>query len=127
MIKLTESKEFQQVIPLSDAKRKRMDDREFVLGFLAFYLTSYKDYKDSTRDSFLSKALSKANNLLDEEMEKIEHKFKNVMIIALEIFGKDSFRKISNKNKKKYPINKSLFEVWSLNLCELNDDKIEIF
>lgn len=34
--------EFKRVVNLSESKRKRMDDREFVLGFLAFYLISYK-------------------------------------------------------------------------------------
>jgi hypothetical protein len=126
LIKLTESQEFKKVIPLSDSKRKRMDDREFVLGFLAFYLTSYKDYKDSTRDAFLSRALFIANNLSEEELEKIEQRFKYIMLVAYEIFGTDAFRKISYKNKKKYPINKSLFEVWSVNLSQLNDKEIEI-
>lgn len=126
LIKLTESQEFKKVIPLSDSKRKRMDDREFVLGFLAFYLTSYKDYKDSTRDAFLSRALFKVNNLSEEELEKIEQRFKYIMLVAYEIFGTDAFRKISYKNKKKYPINKSLFEVWSVNLSQLNDKEIEI-
>ncbi|KYC43796.1 hypothetical protein WA1_01130 [Scytonema hofmannii PCC 7110] len=125
LIRLTETQEFQRVIPLSDAKRKRMDDREFVLGFLAFTLTSYKDYKEETRDSFLSKALSKANYLSDEELENIEKEFKKVMLVALEIFGTDAFRKVSNKNKKKYPVNKSLFESWSVNLSQLNNEQIE--
>ncbi|GAB1542019.1 DUF262 domain-containing protein [Scytonema sp. NUACC21] len=125
LIKLTETREFRQVINLSDSKKKRMDDREFVLGFLAFTLTSYKDYKEETRDSFLSKALSKTNNLSEEELENIEKKFKSAMNTAFDIFGKNAFRKISKKNKKNYPVNKSLFEAWSVNLSKLSDREIE--
>jgi hypothetical protein len=126
LIKLAESKEFRKVINLSESKKKRMDDREFVLGFLAFMLTSYKDYKEETRDSFLSKALSKINNLSDEELNNIEIKFKKTMALAFEIFGQNAFRKISNKNKKKFPVNKSLFEAWSVSLAQLSEQKIQI-
>jgi hypothetical protein len=122
---LAESKEFRKVINLSDSKKKRMDDREFVLGSLAFTLTSYKDYKEETRDSFLSKALSKINNLSQAELINIARQFKKAMMTAWEIFGQNAFRKISNKNKKKYPVNKSLFEVWSVNLSQLNDEEIQ--
>ncbi|MBW4631550.1 MAG: DUF262 domain-containing protein [Iphinoe sp. HA4291-MV1] len=122
---LAESKDFCQVINLSNSKKKRMDDREFVLGFLAFMLTSYKDYKEETRDSFLSKALSKINNLSEVELINIDKKFKKAMIAGLDIFGQNAFRKISNKNRKKYPVNKSLFEVWSVNFSQLNDEDIQ--
>jgi hypothetical protein len=125
LVRLAESKEFRQVINLSESKKKRMDDREFVLGFLAFMLTSYKDYKEETRDSFLSKSLSKINNLSEAELIRIEQKFKQAMIASVDIFGQNAFRKISNKNKKKYPVNKSLFEVWSVNLSQLDDEDIQ--
>jgi hypothetical protein len=128
LTRLSESQEFCRVITLSDSKKKRMDDREFVLGFLAFKLTSYKDYKkdskEETRDSFLSKALYKINTLSQENINKLEEDFKKVMIAAFEIFGENAFRKISNKNKKKYPANKALFESWSVNLSQLTKQEI---
>ncbi|MEH2109925.1 DUF262 domain-containing protein [Nostoc sp.] len=70
--KLASFSEFKRVVNLSESKKKRMDDREFVLGFLAFYLISYKEYQEETRDSFLSKALSKINSLSNEEIINIE-------------------------------------------------------
>ncbi len=79
--KLASLSEFQRVVNLSDSKKKRMDDREFVLGFLAFYLISYKEYQDETRESFFSKALSKINNLNNEDMSKIEENFKREHLI----------------------------------------------
>jgi hypothetical protein len=118
--------EFKHVVNLSQDKKKRMDDREFVLGFLAFYLISYKEYQDETRDSFLSKALSKINNLSPQEIQRLEAIFKKAMIAAFDIFNDNAFRKISKKNKRKFPLNKSLFEVWSVNLAMLDIPKIEI-
>ncbi|MEA5583461.1 DUF262 domain-containing protein, partial [Nodularia harveyana UHCC-0300] len=112
--------EFKKIVPLSEEKKKRMDDREFVVGFLAFYLISYQEYQYETRESFLSKALSKINSLSQEEIKKIEADFKKAMIAAFDIFNKNAFRKLSNKTKRKFPLNKSLFEVWSVNFSRLS-------
>ena len=48
------------------------------------------------------------------------------MIAAFDIFDNNAFRKISNKNKRKFPINKSLFEVWSVNLAKLDTKDIQM-
>lgn len=126
LAKLASFSEFKRVVNLSDSKKKRMDDREFVLGFLAFYLISYKEYQDKTRDSFLSQALSKINNLSQKEITNLEAIFKKAMIAAFDIFNDNAFRRISHKNKRKFPINKSLFEVWSVNLSKLSMEDIQI-
>ncbi len=124
--KLAKSQEFKQVINLSKPKIKRMDDREFVLGFLAFKLTSYKDYQDGNRDTFLSEALFKVNHLTGEELNEIESSFQKAMNTAAEIFGENAFRKLSKNTKRKQPLNKALFEVWSVNFSNLTDEKIKI-
>lgn len=106
--------------------KKRMDDREFIVGYLAFMLTSYKDYKENTRDVFLSEALSKINNLTDVELLNLKEKFKKAMLAAYDIFEEKAFRKISYKNNRKFPLNKSLFETWSIYFSQLNDKEIQI-
>lgn len=121
---LANSGEFRQVVNLSDSKTKRMDDREFVLGFLAFTLTSYKDYAGN-RDEFLSQALFKTNHLPEQELQVIKNNFKKAMIAAYYIFGEYAFRKLSKKSKKTYPVNKALFESWSVNLSQISETKIE--
>lgn len=126
LAKLANSKEFRQVVKLNDSKKKRMDDREFVLGFLAFKLTSYEEYQDGDRDTFFNQALVKVNKLSETELNKIEHDFKKSMIAAFDIFGNNAFRKQSKKNPRQYPINKALFEAWSVNLSHLNDKQIYI-
>lgn len=125
LAKLAKAKEFMQVVELSESKKERMDDREFVLGFLAYALTSYKDYQNGNRDSFLSQALFKVNHLNEEELNNIENNFNKAMSAAQEIFGENAFRKISKRNKRKYPVNKALFEAWSVNLSQLTDDEVK--
>jgi hypothetical protein len=123
--KLAASPEFKQVVNLSEKKKMRMDDQEFILGFFAFKLTSYKEYQDG-RDLFLTQALSKANNLSESELDNLKNNFLEVMIAAFDIFGKNAFRKLSNKAKKQQPLNKSLFETWSVTLSQLSDDEINL-
>jgi hypothetical protein len=124
--KLAASPEFKQVVNLGDKKKMRMDDQEFILGFFAFKLTSYKEYADVTRDLFLTQALSKANKLSESELNKLEDDFKKVMNLAFDIFGQNAFRKLSSKVKKQQPLNKSLFEAWSVNLSQLSDNEINL-
>lgn len=126
LAQLATSNEFEQVTNLSKLRKMRMDDREFILGFLAFTLTSYKNDQSEKRNLFLSKALSKVNSMHELELEVIENDFKKAMVAAWEIFGINAFRKISEHQTKKFPINKALFEVWSVNLSLLTDDQIEI-
>ena len=126
LAKLATSNEFEQVTNLSDPRKMRMEDREFILGSVAFMLTSYKNYQSETRDLFLTKALSKINNMSESELGAIENNFKKAMVAAWEIFEINAFRKVSQKQKKKFPINKALFEVWSVNLSLLSDEQLDI-
>jgi Protein of unknown function DUF262 len=123
--KLAESEEFKKVISLNPSRTNRMEDREFVLGFLAFYLTSYKDYRNNTRDFFLGEALDKIKQIGEEQRKSIERSFKEAMLAALQIFGENAFRKISKNKSRKYPVNKGLFEAWSVNLSRLKDEEIK--
>lgn len=126
LAQLATSNEFQQVTKLSNLRKMRMDDREFILGFLAFTLTSYKNSQFEKRNLFLSKALSKVNNMSEQELQVIENNFTKAMIAAWQIFGKNAFRKISQHQTKMFPINKALFEVWSVNLSLLSDEQLNI-
>ncbi|MEG4029962.1 MULTISPECIES: DUF262 domain-containing protein [unclassified Microcoleus] len=129
LAKLALLPEFQQVTNISKLRKMRMDDREFILGFLAFTLTSYQDYKNDTNDNrsvFLSRALFKVNNLPEEQLNMIEKQFKKSMIAAFEIFGKSAFRKMYQNQNRLYPINKALFECWSVTLSQLTEEQITV-
>ncbi|MDJ0693444.1 DUF262 domain-containing protein [Mastigocoleus sp. MO_188.B34] len=109
--RLAKCGEFARLVELGESRKKRMDDREFVLGFLAFKLTSYKEYQDGDRDTFLNQGLVKANQLSETELKNIENDFKKAMIAAFDIFGDNAFRKQSKSNKRKFPLNKALLGI----------------
>jgi len=125
--KLASLSEFERVTNLSENRKKRLDDHEFVLGFIAFTLTNYQDYPSKKgRNYFLHEAMKKLNKI-DKNLEKeIEQKFSIAMKAAYNIFGEDTFRKILNNSSKKSPVNKALFECWSVALSQLNEQEIEI-
>ncbi|MDB9307767.1 DUF262 domain-containing protein [Aphanizomenon sp. CS-733/32] len=114
--------EFKRVINLSKKKKKRMDDHEFILGFLAFYLTTYEDYPEKKgRKYFLNEAINQLNTIDYNLIETIVNKFTIAMKAAYNIFGNTAFRKSSSS-----PVNKSLFEAWSVTLSKLNSQEIDI-
>lgn len=104
----------------------RMEDREFILRFMAFTLTPYTEYSAEEFDSFLNDAMKKINNMSDAQVESIKSNFKRSMNAAYDIFGDDAFRKRYRPNDGRKPINKSLFEAWSVNLSELDSRRLEI-
>ncbi|MGK7901621.1 MAG: DUF262 domain-containing protein [Hormoscilla sp.] len=126
LAKIADSEEFIQATKLGKNRKKRMDDREFVLGFLAFMLTSYKDYQDGKRDVFFNEAMAKINKLDDAEIYSLDNKFRKAMIDAMEIFGDDAFRKIYKKKKNKQPVNKAMFEGWSVSISNLSNLEIKM-
>jgi Protein of unknown function DUF262 len=123
--KLAESIEFRNVVHGS-VNGKRMLDREFILRFLAFLILPYTDYKATEFDGFLSEIMTTINEKSDEEINNLEIKFKNAMQAADKIFGNDAFRKRYHIDGKRKPVNKALFESWSVNLSKLTHEQINL-
>jgi len=99
---------------------KRMGDRECALRFLAFVITAPEDYKAQDFDGFLNETMEKMNGMPEDELQLLESKFKRAMQSARDCFGDYAFRKRYDlKNSYKFPINKALFEAWSVNLNNL--------
>lgn len=119
---LSVSQEF-QIATSGSIPTKRMEDREYILRFLAFYLTPYADYK-SPLDRFLNDAMETINNMNATMLDDLRDVFKSTMLKASEIFGQYAFRKMYSVDGRKYPINKSLFEVWSVMLSRYDIDKL---
>lgn len=104
----------------------RMLDQEFTTRFLAFYLFSVDLYSYDL-DSFLNKAVDSINSVSDiEHIKKIENDFDKAMKAAISIFQKDAFRKRYSLNDKRKPINKALFEVWSVLLSKLDNSELNV-
>ncbi len=104
---------------------KRMADREFILRFLAFVIYPYSEYKATEFDSFLSDVMAEINGMSEKELNDLERKFSQAMTAAYEIFGNDAFRKRDRLNASRKPVNKALFESWSVNFSKLNHEQIQ--
>ncbi len=118
---LAETKEFQQATEGVIAT-DRMLDREFITRFIAFYLTSPEDYKPDL-DTFLSRSMALLKNKSETELATIKRNFTEAMKLADAIFSRWAFRKVYDKKARRYPINKALFEVWSVELAKLSDEE----
>ena len=123
LIKLAESKEFLSATTNS-INTKRMDDRECVLRYCAFHLKPYTEYKESNFNEFLSSAMISINKMKPNEIEALENSFFRAMRISKSVFGQYAFRKMYRKSYSRNPINKSLFEVWSVCLEGFDENEL---
>lgn len=118
-----QSDEFKQATSNS-VRDDRMEDRELVLRFIAFWMTPYQEYHDKDLDSFLAAAMRRLNALADDELGEIRERFDRAMIAAHELFGNYAFRKRYSVNGRRSLINKALFEAVSVNLAKLSNNEI---
>lgn len=95
----------------------RMQDRDFVSRFVAFYLIDYSKYQPSL-DDFINSSME---SLEKEEAPLIECDFKKALNISYEIFEEDAFRKRTDLNERRRPINKAYFEVITVLFAKLSD------
>jgi type II secretory pathway component GspD/PulD (secretin) len=103
----------------------RMMDREFVTRFVAFYINDYNDYKPDL-DSFMNKSMADIKDLSEDERIDIKYNFRESMKLAKEIFTQWTFRKVYYTNERRKPINKALYEAWSVCLAKLSDNERDI-
>jgi len=104
---------------------QRMTDREFILRFLAFVIHPYNEYQATEFDSFLSDVMAEINGMNEQDLNGLKIKFNQAMAAAYEIFGTDAFRKRFRQDASRLPINKALFESWSVSLSSLTNDQIQ--
>ncbi len=103
-------------------KPKRMLDREFVTRFLAFYLHPFNEYVPDL-DTYMNSAMGELKKMDDSQRQKIKSDFIQSVLLAKSIFGEWAFRKADKYPDKRKPINKALFEVWSVSLAKLEGFK----
>jgi hypothetical protein len=102
-----------------------MADRECVTRFLAFNLQEPKEYSGKDFDAFLNKVMSDLNKDNEQRLQELEHRFDKAMCAAARIFDRYAFRKYYGKGLRLSPINKAVFEIWSVNLGQLEEAQIE--
>lgn len=100
----------------------RMADREVILRFVAFRLlgADLEEYGPSTAmDAFLTDATEKIDNKLnDKKLGELAVHLERAMQNAHELFGANAFRKWSEDIEYVNPINRALFESWSVALAD---------
>lgn len=124
LAELAHSSEFQDAVDRG-IRDDRMADRECILRFLAFLLFPYTTYNKDF-ETFLNNAIVALNGKSDAELEILRQRFYRAMRAAIAVFGKDAFRKRYYKQASRQPINKPLFEAWSVNLDMLTDEQIKV-
>ena len=118
---LAESNEFKEATN-NALSSKRMIDRDFVTRFVAFYTLGYNSYKPDM-DYFLNEFMDRLSKFSEAKRADISEVFKRAMTVSKEIFEEHTFRKFTDTNIHKKPLNKSLFEAWSVIIAHLT--KIE--
>jgi hypothetical protein len=125
LAELAETEEFRRATGYS-VVGDRMADREMVLRFLAFRMTSPHAYKPGDFDAFLAEAMHQVNRLDSADEDRLRTEFVTAMLAAEEIFGSHAFRKYRRSQQRKSPINKALFETVAVNLASLDDDDRDV-
>lgn len=118
---LAETKEFKDATG-GVIRTERMLDREFVTRFISFYMKDYKNYIPDL-DTFMNTSMSEIKKLNDIDREKMKTDFMEAMKLSKTIFGEWAFRKADKYPDKRKPINKALFEVWSVVLAKITDEQ----
>lgn len=121
LLKMSQSAEFRKATDYS-IKPDRMLDREFCLRFVCFtQLDIEKEY--TVLDEFLNKGMEYLSVADEQTLNQVYFEFEYVMKVSNELFGKFAFRRL-NTEERRGPVNKSLFESWSLIILGLNDNDI---
>ncbi|MCU0518573.1 MAG: DUF262 domain-containing protein [Oscillatoria sp. Prado101] len=125
LAQLAGSQEFRKAT--GNFTKKRMEDSELVLRFLAFTITPYTDYDAKIIDIFFNEAMAKINKMSEPEIQSLSAQFFRSMSAAHKIFGASAFRKISKQNRRrKFPLNKALFEAFSVAFSKLTEPEIKL-
>jgi hypothetical protein len=116
---LAESKEFREV---TDYKlpSKRMEDRDFVNRFIAFYLLDEIQTYEGELDGFMHDGMHSLNSKTSKDLDCIKEAFLRAMQVSFNIFGDDAFRRRPGKDGKRMPISKALFDTLSINIAKLS-------
>lgn len=89
----------------------RMEDREMILRFIAFYLAGVESYTRTTDfDGFLTGALKDLSKLGAKRRGTVARTFDRALGTASQLFEDHAFRKSLPGDERRAPINKALFE-----------------
>lgn len=106
----------------------RMNDREMALRFVAFHALGLDEYMaNPAMESFLMHAtrlLDDPVEFPDVKVETLERAFVRATSNAFLVFGEHAFRKWPIGAHGRSPINRALFETWSIAMVEYDADDL---
>jgi hypothetical protein len=106
----------------------RMADRKLVLRFCAFRVLGMDRYEGAI-DPFLDTAnelLDDSAGLSDDQLSELAQSFEGAMALAYSVFRENAFRKWPMDAVYRSPVNRALFESWSIAFAEALDRQIRI-
>jgi hypothetical protein len=107
----------------------RMNDREMALRFAAFWLLGVDGYtRYAAMDSFLQHTtalLDDPREVPHDRVETLQDAFRRAMRNAHLVFGAHAFRKWPEDSDRHYPVNRALFESWSIALAAYDPVDLE--
>jgi 5-methylcytosine-specific restriction endonuclease McrA len=110
--------------------QKRMQDRELVLHFLAFYNQTYLKYKPPMK-RFLNEEMEENRNINSKKMIELEQAFKDSVSLTKTVFGDKAFRRFTSGNEKttggkwEKPVNIGHFEVVMVGFSRYKKNQIK--
>jgi hypothetical protein len=108
----------------------RMNDREMALRFAAFWLQGLPAYLEQPMmENFLMEAtrmLDDPRRVPDPKVKKLETTFEKAMRNVYLLFGEHAFRKWPLGTKHRSPINRALFETWSIAVADFTSEDLRI-
>lgn len=122
LLKMSKMEEFKKATDHS-IKVDRMLDREFCLRYVSFTCLNLEEY-NGVLDDFLNSGMDYLAKQTDEKLDEIQAEFAEVMNNCRKIFGKFAFRRM-NTEERRGPVNKAIFESWSIIIKSLNGENIE--
>lgn len=106
--------------------KKRMQDRETILRYLAFRIAKHNNYVPDMKD-FLDVMMTELYNVSDYLLKQLEEEFEKALKTCVVLFGKENdkevaFRRYSEKGQRIF--SNPLFEVFCYFIGQLDDKEI---
>lgn len=119
---LASSQSFSRILN-KGVSNKRMADKDYILRFVAFYITDYEKDYDGKMDDFLNSTLEVLNKKENSYyLNDISTNFHMALDTCFELLEENAFRK-PTKSGKKNPISKTLFESTMVAIAHLSTDE----
>lgn len=119
--------DFQFTWAKGKSDNNRMALNELVLrAFSLWFLNDDKVYNSKSIEDYLDKGMEAIDHCEKNILEIKSKDFISAYEVVEAIFGDYAFRKINNKNNKKTPVNKNIYETWMFVLRHLNEKKRKI-